>query len=66
MENLNEALVEARKGLQLTISNAAREIGISYGMLAMMESSKRKGSDSTKIKVSKFYGRSVQELFYND
>ncbi|OAB46572.1 helix-turn-helix transcriptional regulator [Paenibacillus antarcticus] len=61
---MNDALVSARKTLGLTISDAASSIGISHGMLAMLESRKRKGSDDTKIKVSKFYHKSIEELFY--
>ncbi|MFW5437084.1 helix-turn-helix transcriptional regulator [Paenibacillus apiarius] len=62
---MNTALVNARKNMELTISEAAKEIGISHGMLAMLETKKRKGSDQTKIKVSKFYGLSIEELFYS-
>lgn len=61
---MNEALVTARKKAGLTISEAAKKIGISHGMLAMLETQKRKGSDRTKIKVSNFYKQSVEELFY--
>lgn len=63
---MNSALVTARKELGLTIEKAASEIGISYGMLAMLETKKRKGSDETKLKVSYYYKKSVQELFYNN
>ncbi|MCY9764807.1 helix-turn-helix transcriptional regulator [Paenibacillus alvei] len=62
---MNEALVNARKNCGLTISDAAKAIGISHGMLAMLETKKRRGSDETKIKVSKFYGQSIEELFYS-
>lgn len=62
---MNTVLVNARKNMGLTISEAAKGIGISHGMLAMLESQKRKGSDVTKIKVSKFYSLSIEELFYS-
>ncbi|GAC41008.1 helix-turn-helix transcriptional regulator [Paenibacillus popilliae] len=61
---MNEALVVARKKAGLTISEAAKKIGLSHGMLAMLETQKRKGSDETKIKVSNFYKQSIEELFY--
>jgi len=61
---MNQILINARKNIGLTIAEAANQIGISYGMLAMLETRKRKGSDQTKVKISKFYGKSVQELFY--
>lgn len=63
---MNSTLVNCRKNLGLTISDAASKIGISHGMLAMLETKKRKGSDDTKIKVAKFYNKSVEELFYNN
>jgi putative transcriptional regulator len=62
---MNQALVSARRERGLTISEAALRIGISHGMLAMMETKKRKGSDETKIKIAKFYEKSVEELFYS-
>jgi putative transcriptional regulator len=61
---MNQALVSARRERGLTISKAAAQIGISHGMLAMMETKKRKGSDETKIKIARFYEKSVEELFY--
>lgn len=61
---MNQALIDVRKERGLTIAQAAKNIGISYGMLAMLETRKRKGSDETKIKVAKFYNRTVEDLFY--
>jgi putative transcriptional regulator len=63
---MNQKLIDSRKQIGLTISEASTQIGISFGMLAMLESKKRKGSDETKIKVAKFYKKSVQELFYTN
>jgi len=65
-KNYNRALVAARKEKKLTIAEAADAIGISHGMLAMLETKKRKGSDETKIKIARFYGKSIEELFYAD
>lgn len=62
---MNKALIEARKCLGLTINQAALNIGISHGMLAMLETRKRNGSDGTKIRIAQFYGKSIEELFYN-
>jgi putative transcriptional regulator len=62
---MNKSLVEARKSFNLTITEAAKRIGISHGMLAMLETRKRSGSDDTKIKVAKFYDKSIEDLFYN-
>lgn len=63
--HMNKFLISTRKNLGLTISQAANEIGISHGMLAMLESQKRKGSDTTKIKIARYYKKSIEELFYN-
>lgn len=63
---MNKALIDARKEKKMTIAGAAREMGISYGLLAMMETGKRKGSDKTKIKVANFYKKNIEELFYNN
>lgn len=62
---MNVTIITARKSLGLTISQAAKRIGISHGMLAMLETRKRKGSDETKIKVSKFYNLTIEQAFYN-
>jgi putative transcriptional regulator len=62
---MNETLVKARKDQKLTITEAANQIGISHGMLAMLETRNRSGSDDTKIKVAKFYNMSIEDLFYN-
>ncbi|AMR53164.1 helix-turn-helix transcriptional regulator [Listeria monocytogenes] len=52
------------KGLPQT--EAAKLIGISSGMLAMIEIGKRRGSDEVKKKIAKFYGKSVGYLFFNE
>lgn len=57
LKNLRE-----KKGLSQ--KEAAEKIGISQSMLAMLESGKRSGSDSTKIRVAEFYKKSVSSLFF--
>jgi len=64
VNTMNAILVQSRKERGLTITDAAKQIGISHGMLAMLETKKRKGSDDTKIRIARFYNRSVEELFY--
>lgn len=59
-------LINERLKLGLSQSKAAKEIGISQSMLAMLamlESGERSGSDKTKMKVAKFYGVDVGALF---
>ncbi|MBU9788588.1 helix-turn-helix transcriptional regulator [Lentilactobacillus sp. G22-6] len=59
-------LINERLKLGLSQSKAAKEIGISQSMLAMLESGERSGSDKTKMKVAKFYGVDVGALFFDD
>ena len=63
---MNKLLIKARQELNLSQVEAAKKIGISSGMLAMMETGDRKGSDSTKIKISKFYNMSIDSLFFGN
>lgn len=63
---MNKSLVDARKELGLSQYEAAEKIGISHGMLAMLETGQRKGSDDTKIKVARFYKKPIEALFYAD
>lgn len=53
-----------RKGLSQT--EAARLIGISKGMLAMIELGQRNGSDEVKKKIARFYDKPVGYLFFNE
>lgn len=62
---MNENLVLARKKKRLSQNEAAKKIGISSGMLAMLETGDRKGSDETKVKVSRFYDMPIDYLFFN-
>ena len=59
-------LLEARKAKRESQAQAANAIGIAQSMLAMMETGDRNGSDKTKRKVAKHYGKSVGELFFGD
>ena len=59
-------IVQERKKLGLSQTQAAKGIGISQSMLALLESGDRKGTDEIKKKVSKFYNKPVGYLFFND
>lgn len=50
----------------LTQQEAAEKIGISFSLLSKIESGYRGGSDKTKIKIAKFYNKSVGEIFFKD
>lgn len=45
---------------------AAKDLGISKSALAMYENGERTPRDEIKIKIAKYYGISVQEIFFSD
>lgn len=59
-------LVKERKKLGLTQREAAEKIGITQPMLAMLENGSRMGTDETKIKVAKFYNKTIDFLFFDN
>ncbi|MCT3465878.1 XRE family transcriptional regulator [Lactobacillus delbrueckii subsp. bulgaricus] len=60
---MNE-LTELRKAHNLSQKELAEKLGLSQPMIAMMEAGERRGSDATKLKVAKFFGKTVDELFF--
>ena len=60
---MNE-LTELRKAHNLSQKELADKLGLSQPMIAMMEAGERRGSDATKLKVAKFFGKTVDELFF--
>lgn len=59
-------LVMERLKMGLTQEQVAKKIGISQSTLSMIESGSRSGKDSTKAKLSKLYGKTVDYLFFED
>lgn len=59
-------LKSERLKLGLTQDEAANKIGISLSMLSKMEQGIRSGTDSTRLKVSNFYGKSIGYLFFDE
>lgn len=57
-------LKEEREKMGKTQLEVAKEIGISYSMLQQLEQGRRGASDRTKVKFSKYYGKSVEYLFF--
>lgn len=47
-----------------TVEEVAKDIGISRSALAMYESEERAPRDGIKVKIAKFYGKTVQEIFF--
>ena len=56
-------LIKLRIDRGLNQEEAAREIGISQSMLSALEQGYRSGSDTTKIKIARFYDQSVESIF---
>lgn len=63
-QKIAEKLIELRGNL--TQSYIAEQIGIKQSTYAMYESGKRVPSDQRKIIIAKYYGLTVQEIFYSD
>ncbi len=61
----NNTLINLRKNKGLSQAVAAKKIGISQSMLAMLEAGYRKGSDETKVMIANYYGESVESIFFN-
>lgn len=63
MTNYSEKLKALRGDKSITMVAAA--VGVSASALSMYESGKRVPRDEVKIALSKYYGVSVGELFFN-
>lgn len=62
---MNE-LTELRKAHNLSQKELADKLGLSQPMIAMMEAGERRGSDATKLKVAKFFGKTVDDIFFTN
>lgn len=60
---MNE-LTKLRKAHNLSQKELADKLGLSQPMIAMMEAGERRGGDETKLKVAKFFGKTVDEIFF--
>ncbi|MCT6891075.1 MAG: helix-turn-helix transcriptional regulator [Lactobacillus sp.] len=62
---MNQKLIKLRQSKNLSQIVAAQEIGISQSMLSSLENNKREASDKVKTKIAKYYGRSIQYIFFS-
>ncbi|WP_332648800.1 helix-turn-helix transcriptional regulator [Lysinibacillus sp. 54212] len=62
----NARLVSLRKSKNLTQEQLAENVGITQAMVARIESGERDPSSSNKIKLAKFFGVTVEHLFYEN
>lgn len=61
--SIAERLIEARG--ETPRSEVVKAVGISLSALTMYEIGQRVPRDEIKVKLAKYYGKSVQELFFN-
>lgn len=60
---MNTTLLRELRG-ERTQEEIAKEIGITKSAWAMYERGERTPRDEVKIKISNFFGKSVEELFF--
>ncbi len=61
--NIGEKLVALREGRSQ--KEVAEAVNISQSALSMYEKNERVPRDEIKVRISNYYGVSVQELFYS-
>lgn len=62
---MNQKLIKLRHSRNQSQIVAAQGIGISQSMLSSLENNKREASDKVKTKIAKYYGRSIQYIFFS-
>lgn len=62
----NKILIALRQSKHESQAQAARNIGISQSMLAMLEAGYRRGGDETKAKIADYYSKTVDEIFFTN
>jgi len=63
-KRIGNKLIELRR--DITRETVANDIGISVSALAMYEQGNRVPRDEIKIKIAQYYGKTVQEIFFED
>lgn len=64
MKSVAERIKEARAKHGLSVEEVARGCGISVSAVQMYECGQRVPRDEIKISMAKFFGLTVQELFF--
>ena len=65
MYGYGDKLRYLREEADLTLRELGAKVRISYSELSQYETERRRPSDRSKLKLARFYGKSVQELFYS-
>ncbi|MCW4388750.1 helix-turn-helix transcriptional regulator [Limosilactobacillus oris] len=60
----NKRLISLRQQKGESQAQAAKGIGISQSMLAMLEAGYRRGGDTTKVKIADYFNTSVDDIFF--
>lgn len=47
-----------------TRQRVAKDLGISYSMYIKLERDERNASDEMKVRISKYYGKSIEHIFF--
>lgn len=63
-KKIGNRLIELRK--DLSREKMANDLGISMSALAMYEQGNRIPRDEIKIKIALYFGKTVQEIFFED
>lgn len=63
-KNISEKLVNLRLKKNVSQTQVAESLGIKKAAISQYESGQRIPSDEVKIKLSNYYGVTVQNLFY--
>ena len=63
--DIGNRLRRLRKGLDKSLVEASKAIGVSRSALQMYETGCRIPKDEIKIKLAEYYGLSVQDLFFS-
>lgn len=63
-KKIGNRLIELRK--DLSREKMASDLGISMSALAMYEQGNRIPRDEIKIKIALYFGKTVQEIFFED
>ncbi len=61
---IGETLINLRGSR--TREAVANDIGISKSAIAMYEAGERIPRDEIKLKIAKYYGKTVEEIFFNE
>ena len=63
---IGERIAELRKGKGLSQEDLAKKVGTSDSAIGMYERGERIPRDEIKVKIAKYFGKSVNTIFFKD